>query len=123
VAISAKVVRTMLHAAGSTGADDDLQADQIQDYFDVPSIFYATRFARRRVEAQYENSCGVADVGGVRARAMRSAWSRTSAIIDKRRPSETFRSDERDRRREERTASSWRYGRHGEYSGQGRAGA
>jgi len=91
VAISAKVVANMLHAAGVDRVlTMDLHADQIQGFFDVPvDNIYATPVLLGDVwKHQYENLLVVSpDVGGVvRARAMAKRLESDLAIIDKRRP-------------------------------------
>lgn len=92
VPISAKVVATMVGAAGTDRVlTVDLHADQIQGFFDIPvDNVYASPILLGDVWRQkYENLVVVSpDVGGVvRARAIAKRLDDAElAIIDKRRP-------------------------------------
>ncbi len=91
VAISAKLVATMI---GASGADRvvtmDLHADQIQGFFSIPTdnIYASPVLLGELWRKQPENLLIVSpDVGGVvRARAMAKHLEADLAIIDKRRP-------------------------------------
>ena len=91
VAITAKVVATMLT---SVGVDRlltmDLHSDQIQGFFEIPvDNIYSTPVLLEDLKKQsYEDAVIVSpDVGGVvRARAMAKILGSDLAIIDKRRP-------------------------------------
>jgi len=91
VAISAKLVATMITAAGADRAlTMDLHADQIQGFFDIPTDnIYASPVLLGDIwKHEYESLLVVSpDVGGVvRARAMAKQLETDLAIIDKRRP-------------------------------------
>ena len=92
VAISAKLVATMVGVAGADRAlTVDLHADQIQGFFDIPvDNVYASPLLLADVwRRKYENLIVVSpDVGGVvRARALAKRLDDADlAIIDKRRP-------------------------------------
>jgi len=91
VAISAKLVASMITAAGANKVVVmDLHADQIQGFFDIPTdnIYAAPVLLGDIWKHEYENLLVVSpDVGGVvRARAMAKQLETELAIIDKRRP-------------------------------------
>lgn len=91
VAISAKLVASMITAAGADKVVVmDLHADQIQGFFDIPTdnIYAAPVLLGDIWKHEYENLLVVSpDVGGVvRARAMAKQLETELAIIDKRRP-------------------------------------
>lgn len=91
VAISAKLVASMIAAAGANRVlVMDLHADQIQGFFDIPTdnIYAAPVLLGDIWKHEYENLLVVSpDVGGViRARAMAKQLETELAIIDKRRP-------------------------------------
>jgi len=91
VAISAKLVASMITAAGANKVVVmDLHADQIQGFFDIPTdnIYAAPVLLGDIWKHEYENLLVVSpDVGGVvRARAMAKQLETDLAIIDKRRP-------------------------------------
>jgi len=91
VAISAKLVASMITAAGADKVVVmDLHADQIQGFFDIPTdnIYAAPVLLGDIWKHEYENLLVVSpDVGGVvRARAMAKQLETDLAIIDKRRP-------------------------------------
>ena len=91
VAISAKLVASMITAAGANKVlVMDLHADQIQGFFDIPTdnIYAAPVLLGDIWKHEYENLLVVSpDVGGVlRARAMAKQLETELAIIDKRRP-------------------------------------
>jgi ribose-phosphate pyrophosphokinase len=91
VAISAKLVASMITAAGANRVlVMDLHADQIQGFFDIPTdnIYAAPVLLGDIWKHEYENLLVVSpDVGGVvRARAMAKQLETELAIIDKRRP-------------------------------------
>lgn len=91
VAISAKLVASMIQAAGADRVlTMDLHADQIQGFFDIPcdniygSPVLMGELWRKRLPSPIVVS---PDVGGVvRARAMAKQLETDLAIIDKRRP-------------------------------------
>lgn len=91
VAISAKLVASMISAAGANRAlTMDLHADQIQGFFDIPTdnIYASPVLLGDLWKKEPENLLVVSpDVGGVvRARAMAKHLGADLAIIDKRRP-------------------------------------
>jgi len=91
VAISAKVVATMLQVAGvSRVLVMDLHADQIQGFFDIPvdNIYASPILLGDLWRHNPQNLMVVSpDVGGVvRARALAKRMDADLAIIDKRRP-------------------------------------
>jgi ribose-phosphate pyrophosphokinase len=91
VAISAKLVASMISAAGADRVlTMDLHADQIQGFFDIPTdnIYASPILLSELWRQQPENLLVVSpDVGGViRARAMAKHLEVDLAIIDKRRP-------------------------------------
>ena len=91
VAISAKLVASMITAAGANRVlVMDLHADQIQGFFDIPTdnIYAAPVLLGDIWKHEYEDLLVVSpDVGGVvRARAMAKQLETELAIIDKRRP-------------------------------------
>ncbi|MCE1186011.1 MAG: ribose-phosphate pyrophosphokinase [Rhodocyclales bacterium] len=91
VPITAKVVANMLQAAGVQRVlTDDLHADQIQGFFDIPvDNVYAAPVLLDDLEKQKHEDLMVVspDVGGVvRARAFAKRLECDLAIIDKRRP-------------------------------------
>ncbi len=91
VAISAKLVATMINHAGADRVlTIDLHADQIQGFFDIPTdnIYASPVLLSDLWRKQLPNPLIVSpDVGGVvRARAMAKQLDTNLAIIDKRRP-------------------------------------
>ena len=91
VAISAKLVASMITAAGANRVVVmDLHADQIQGFFDIPTdnVYAAPVLLGDIWKHEYEDLLVVSpDVGGVlRARAMAKQLETELAIIDKRRP-------------------------------------
>ncbi len=91
VPITAKVVANMLQAVGVTRLlTMDLQADQIQGFFDIPvdNIYASPVLLGDLRQKNYEDLIVVSpDVGGVvRARALAKQLNCDLAIIDKRRP-------------------------------------
>jgi ribose-phosphate pyrophosphokinase len=91
VAISAKLVASMITAAGANRVVVmDLHADQIQGFFDIPTdnVYAAPVLLGDIWKHEYENLLVVSpDVGGVlRARAMAKQLETELAILDKRRP-------------------------------------
>ena len=91
VPISAKLVATMLEAAGIDRVlTVDLHADQIQGFFNVPvDNIYATPILTHDIMQQRIDNLMVVspDIGGVvRARAVAKMLNVDLAIIDKRRP-------------------------------------
>ncbi len=92
VAISAKLVASMISAAGADRVlTIDLHADQIQGFFDIPTdnIYASPILMSELWRKQLPNPVVVSpDVGGVvRARALAKQLATDLAIIDKRRPS------------------------------------
>ncbi|MFQ5936613.1 MAG: ribose-phosphate pyrophosphokinase [Acidiferrobacterales bacterium] len=91
VAITAKLVASMITAAGANRAlTMDLHADQIQGFFDIPTDnIYASPVLLGDIwKHEYDDLMVVSpDVGGVvRARALAKQLETELAIIDKRRP-------------------------------------
>ena len=91
VAISAKLVASMIQAAGADRVlTMDLHADQIQGFFDIPcdNIYGSPVLMGELWRKRLPNPIVVSpDVGGVvRARAMAKQLETDLAIIDKRRP-------------------------------------
>jgi len=91
VAISAKLVATMIKEAGADRVlTIDLHADQIQGFFDIPTdnIYASPVLMSELWRKQLPNPVVVSpDVGGVvRARALAKQLETDLAIIDKRRP-------------------------------------
>lgn len=91
VAISAKLVATMISTAGADRVlIMDLHADQIQGFFDIPTdnIYGSPVLISDLWKRKLDNLLVVSpDVGGVvRARAMAKQLETDLAIIDKRRP-------------------------------------
>ena len=91
VAISAKLVASMIHVAGADRVlTMDLHADQIQGFFDIPcdNIYGSPVLMGELWRKRLPNPIVVSpDVGGVvRARAMAKQLETDLAIIDKRRP-------------------------------------
>jgi ribose-phosphate pyrophosphokinase len=91
VAISAKLVASMIKAAGADRVlTMDLHADQIQGFFDIPcdNIYGSPVLMGELWRKRLPNPIVVSpDVGGVvRARAMAKQLETDLAIIDKRRP-------------------------------------
>lgn len=91
VAITAKVVASMVGAAGADRAlTMDLHADQIQGFFDIPTDnIYASPVLWGELYRHEPDDLLIVspDVGGVvRARAMAKHMGADLAIIDKRRP-------------------------------------
>ena len=91
VAISAKLVASMIRSAGADRVMTmDLHADQIQGFFDIPTdnIYGSPVLMSELWRKQLPNPIVVSpDVGGVvRARAMAKQLETDLAIIDKRRP-------------------------------------
>jgi len=91
VAISAKLVATMIKDAGADRVlTIDLHADQIQGFFDIPTdnIYASPVLMSELWRKQLPNPIVVSpDVGGVvRARALAKQLETELAIIDKRRP-------------------------------------
>jgi len=91
VAISAKLVATMIKEAGADRVlTIDLHADQIQGFFDIPTdnIYASPVLMSELWRKQLPNPIVVSpDVGGVvRARALAKQLETELAIIDKRRP-------------------------------------
>ena len=91
VAISAKLVASMIHTAGADRVlTMDLHADQIQGFFDIPcdNIYGSPVLLGELWRRRLPNPIVVSpDVGGVvRARAMAKQLETDLAIIDKRRP-------------------------------------
>ena len=91
VAITAKVVATMLTSVGVNRLlTMDLHSDQIQGFFEIPvdNIYSTPVLLEDLVKQKYKNAVIVSpDVGGVvRARACAKILGSDLAIIDKRRP-------------------------------------
>jgi ribose-phosphate pyrophosphokinase len=91
VAISAKLVASMIRSAGADRVlTMDLHADQIQGFFDIPcdNIYGSPVLMGELWRKRLPNPIVVSpDVGGVvRARAMAKQLETDLAIIDKRRP-------------------------------------
>ncbi len=91
VAISAKLVSSMINLAGADRVlTIDLHADQIQGFFDIPTdnIYASPILMSELWRKQLPNPIVVSpDVGGVvRARALAKQLETGLAIIDKRRP-------------------------------------
>ncbi len=91
VAISAKLVASMIRSAGADRVlTMDLHADQIQGFFDIPcdNIYGSPVLMGEIWRKRLSNPVVVSpDVGGVvRARAMAKQLETELAIIDKRRP-------------------------------------